>query len=185
MGWLWEYFFFWVIRRTSISIPLWDDCEIHPTQKPIRLYEISIPLWDDCENYGAGNTYRSAKFQFHYGMIVRTMGQAILTDQQNFNSTMGWLWDFELWLQLNKVSYFNSTMGWLWGSRILDLISLSGISIPLWDDCEGIVFQKNNRIRTFQFHYGMIVRSTCQRFLCSKKDFNSTMGWLWGKSENR
>ena len=53
-------------------------------------------------------------------------------------------------------------MGWLWGPEATYSIVTIHISIPLWDDCEllSIIARLRNRY------------------------FNSTMGWLWGRSFN-
>ena len=75
--------------------------------------------------------------------------------------------------------YFNSTMGWLWGKSAINSNWNFWISIPLWDDCENFNETDLTRQFIFQFHYGMIVRWRVQPRWCYRRDFNSTMGWLW------
>ena len=120
---------------------------------------ISIPLWDDCEKYVNGKYITLTEFQFHYGMIVRSLPFTYICFIIKISIP---LWDDceknTNWNYLLTKWNFNSTMGWLWG----DTPHLSTLA-PRW----------------FQFHYGMIVRDAPLVIARLIIDFNSTMGWLW------
>ena len=109
--------------------------------------------------WGSSRAWIFKIFQFHYGMIVSWERKAEFINLSNFNSTMGWLWDF------------TPTGGAI----------LRKISIPLWDDCEPCKAKSIDEIIRFQFHYGMIVRFNLIFPELIAIYFNSTMGWLWGK----
>ena len=72
MGWLWAEY---KLTEEKIKLNfnstmgwLWVPCA--PATPVISV--ISIPLWDDCEGSGSLWCLRPKKFQFHYGMIVRS-----------------------------------------------------------------------------------------------------------------
>jgi len=146
-----------------VSIPLWDDWKRLQSWAQPPAYCVSIPLWDDWKHQGTKKALGAMTFQFHYGMIGRTMN----------------LWT-ALWL-----AGFNSTMGWLEDNSHTLLDALCRVSIPLWDDWKQRA-QKNGFITAeFQFHYGMIGRGKAQLRPCRVRWFQFHYGMIgsdfWAK----
>ena len=179
MGWLWARHPWIWCSQWSISIPLWDDCEFLACEGILGLGLFQFHYGMIVRRLAMVACISAFSFQFHYGMIVRAETLPTPLPHRNFNSTMGWLWGYQVLLgrRCRPISiplwddcelsthlaiyllmmYFNSTMGWLWAD--------------LWR-------QWQLPIR-FQFHYGMIVRATAFYIAYYLIDFNSTMGWLW------
>ena len=187
---LWVIVFKLLVKKYFISIPLWFDCEKHPSLKSVvymsfqfhygsivryeldrirrRVSKISIPLWFDCEMQNLKHIYvQLGHFNSTMVRLWEGMDYMWFRTKTKFQFHYGSIVSGNRLLGYLGICHFNSTMVRLWGYRRGCIRSIWVISIPLWFDCEfAWGFEACNQ-KTFQFHYGSIVSLSALRGVLS------------------
>ena len=138
---------------------------------------ISIPLWDDCKPVTMTKKVAISQFQFHYGMIVRTVTHQMLIMESLFQFHYGMIVRKKKCKPLQNLKAFQFHYGMI--VSLPDAVKygfLYNISIPLWDDCKF----KNARYSTSDDRISIPLWDDCKSYtkIPSYPDshFNSTMG---------